>query len=1017
MSFSVDLWDGFDIIKNQFNSTRKKLKVLYKLLSSYIELETNYCKNIENIYKEYKENIRIDFKLDESFQKVIEIFEFETQNRKIFYSNLINLILDPINAYLEKKKNINKYYTDNLEYRENFNRVLNSLIEKQLLFHNNCRELSLNIAMIEIDSENKNNKILKSKCQKLLEKVKYTKEDYLNCIQDTNKEREKYNYKTEEALNNLDGMYRTLVQKFQEALLNFAGYRLEFLKLLIKKEQNEYNNIHSKVIPEEEILSFIMKNATKEFPMIKIEFCPIKYTSLNKYIKSKFNKIPEKELSKIYKAVKNYFENNDIFKDDLIIKDSDKNSGFFSKKFTFFGKKSNQNDKERDIQKQNKEFLEKYLTNLFTNGESKEINDEKQEKNEKNNEKENTNENSKENTNEKTKENSKENNENKEIKGDMKENKKENIENEEKKLKESEDTFEIIDENTLNEINDKNENENQKDILNENKDNKINDNKENKLEKKENDINNVNEENEIKQKENNKLDSQNKTNNLENNIIENKDKATIEENKECKDIAIITEKKENITEKDNNINNNKDNNKIINEENKNMETTDKEKEKENKNNIVMDGLEELIKLITFPNENSLFYIEVLIKKLSYLRSKGFFKISNNTYNIILSIFDTILRQNPRNDYILKNVLILCQTFYKLENDEKIYLQKGIKNRELFNFPETWHRVINYSMNLSCTDKDLSNIKLNEKIEKINKESNVVVIAYLCDIKQYTDDEKVFNDVKDYYIKVYNMDEEKVNEEVENYMNTLYKKSNNNKDNLKENKNKEENEIKEKYDNKISKNLPVETKELALTLNDIISNNNVDFKKSLNRNIFHTSSLVDKKIFKSKTIEISKEFNFEINDKKSKENNIIMEERTDIAKNNQKKEIETKKSNDNEKDIPKDLNEVKEEDKIINNEIKEIANNDEIKEFNKEKTENNIKNEIIKDNNENKKIHDNNKEINTEIEENKSNEANIQDKENNNEKENNIRDEINNQNERKELDKKEKLNIESHIEKS
>ena len=103
-----------------------------------------------------------------------------------------------------------------------------------------------------------------------------------------------------------------------------------------------------------------------------------------------------------------------------------------------------------------------------------------------------------------------------------------------------------------------------------------------------------------------------------------------------------------------------------------------------------------------------------------------------------------MRQNPRNDYILKNVLILCQTFYKLENDEKIYLQKDIKNQELFNFPETWHRVINYSMNLSCTDKDLSNIKLNEKIEKINKESNVVVIAYLCDIKLYTDDEKVFS---------------------------------------------------------------------------------------------------------------------------------------------------------------------------------------------------------------------------------------------------------------------------------
>ena len=65
----------------------------------------------------------------------------------------------------------------------------------------------------------------------------------------------------------------------------------------------------------------------------------------------------------------------------------------------------------------------------------------------------------------------------------------------------------------------------------------------------------------------------------------------------------------------------------------------------------------------------------------------------------------------------------------------------------------------------------------EKIEKINKEANVIVVAYLCDIKQYSNDDNLYNEVKDYYIKVYEMDEESVNQEVEKYMNSLKKNEN------------------------------------------------------------------------------------------------------------------------------------------------------------------------------------------------------------------------------------------------
>ena len=60
-------------------------------------------------------------------------------------------------------------------------------------------------------------------------------------------------------------------------------------------------------------------------------------------------------------------------------------------------------------------------------------------------------------------------------------------------------------------------------------------------------------------------------------------------------------------------------------------------------------------LLSSNNENTLFYIEVFIKKLSYLRSKGMFQITEDTYKSLISLFDTILKQNPKNDYILKNI--------------------------------------------------------------------------------------------------------------------------------------------------------------------------------------------------------------------------------------------------------------------------------------------------------------------------------------------------------------------------
>ena len=64
-----------------------------------------------------------------------------------------------------------------------------------------------------------------------------SKQEYIDKINESNKEREKYNKKTEEILNTLEQIYTTMLSKLKEALTNFASQRNEFLQKIYNKEK------------------------------------------------------------------------------------------------------------------------------------------------------------------------------------------------------------------------------------------------------------------------------------------------------------------------------------------------------------------------------------------------------------------------------------------------------------------------------------------------------------------------------------------------------------------------------------------------------------------------------------------------------------------------------------------------------------------------------------------------------------------------------------------------------------
>ena len=272
-------------------------------------------------------------------------------------------------------------------------------------------------------------------------------------------------------------------------------------------------------------------------------------------------------------------------------------------------------------------------------------------------------------------------------------------------------------------------------------------------------------------------------------------------------------------------------------------------------------IDELNLLLDSKTENHLVYIESLIKILSYLRSKGYFVLKSEVYDIFKSIFIFILEQNNNNDYILKNILLLAQTFYKIENDEKIYLQQGIKGTEILNSPKTWHRCINYSLKLANTNnRELNIYNGKELINKINKEAYGTVITYLCDLKAFTDDEKVFEEVKEFYIKVYKLNENDINSQVENSVKSRTKIKENNKEEIK-------NEIKENENDKNSNN-----------------NENNDNNKIEEANIKENIQSNDNK---------KNENNIEVNNVNDNDNNIVKNDINNNINENKNENIEKK----------------------------------------------------------------------------------------------------------------------------
>ena len=599
MSFSIDLWNGFDLLKNKYNSTYNKVQILYNILITFINMEKDYSKNLDILYKDKTGQIKEEFLLEQSFIQLIENIKEQSEYHKKHVDFVSKYLVIPLKEVIDQQKSVFQLFTENTKNLENFEKSKNILILKEEKYHNSCKELTN--YFIANDSKMLNNSISNDKSmfnkrQKLVDKINDNKKEYISMLYEANIDLDQYNTKTNQILNDLENKYESILDLLKWSLINYANNKI----VLYDKTNNLYKTALQKYFTNincnEEMMNFIKSNLTKQFPVFKFDFIPYKLNNINiNLFKENERKNNLNECNKKINLIKKFFTDNQLINNTI--------------------PKEENNESNNTNNKNNNSVITNSLKKLIS------------------------------------------------------------IEKEAiKKTPVAPKRFRNISQ----ELN------------------------------------------------------YNSLNNISNRFVLKDREAQMKEN-----IIYIEFFIDKLMLKKN-------------------ET--KKQETEKFRNI----------FLLNRNENCI-YFDTFIKTLNEYRARGKYMLCNNTYDILVEIFTFMLDSFPEQDNLLKNLLILSQTFYymKQNSEKKIYIQKGIKNHKIFSTFKLWHRVINYTLGQNVNNKDIA--QKTDK-EEMNKKLQILafntLITYLCDLKCFTDDKQVFEDVKKYYCEIYKLNEKEVQTSVD-----------------------------------------------------------------------------------------------------------------------------------------------------------------------------------------------------------------------------------------------------------
>ena len=163
---------------------------------------------------------------------------------------------------------------------------------------------------------------------------------------------------------------------------------------------------------------------------------------------------------------------------------------------------------------------------------------------------------------------------------------------------------------------------------------------------------------------------------------------------------------------------------------------------------------------------------LFLQALGTFRSKGIYSFPIDLYDLMYKFFTTIINTIARDKdfHSAKNIIILSQTYYFLENGKKKYLQEKIKNSQLFQSSNFWKEYLEYSIEKEIIRSINHDTKNGTLIKDSKKESDElygnIVFSQLVPITDnmidFGLDRKTIREIIKPIIKHYNMNEQSIN---------------------------------------------------------------------------------------------------------------------------------------------------------------------------------------------------------------------------------------------------------------
>ena len=140
-----------------------------------------------------------------------------------------------------------------------------------------------------------------------------------------------------------------------------------------------------------------------------------------------------------------------------------------------------------------------------------------------------------------------------------------------------------------------------------------------------------------------------------------------------------------------------------------------------------DEVEHLLNLLS-----ESYYRFNFLKILNLFRAKGTCEMPKREFEITKKIFLYIANKiKEENDFLSsKLILILSQTFYKIENNQKIYLFKYLKNHEMLSNIQVWEKNLNEAIEDDLKRAKINKSDLNSNDNKIINIINNVLLAQI-----------------------------------------------------------------------------------------------------------------------------------------------------------------------------------------------------------------------------------------------------------------------------------------------